>query len=271
MTFSEQINRYLAALDCPASRLARVTGIPPYAISKYRSGTRRPERNSETVNRLAEGIRTIAQEKGSRQVLEDDIAARLNAALLSETESFDFSVMTKNLRLIVNELGISLSEISEITSFSRSTLYSMWTGRSRLRDPESFVRALSQHIVDRFGDMNGQMKVSKLIGWPDSLFDMKASYFEAVVSWLSGELETEQAVSEKKTRVGEEFDLNHYQKEKKYVAKLLSKMSVNFAKVREYVGMKGMKSGIADFISYRHVKNIQANDSLQRLSSRSAV
>lgn len=260
MTFSEQLNRYLEQLECPANRLSGLTGIAPYTLSKYRSGIRRPEASGKTVEKLAQAIRTIAEEKGIQSILEIDIAASLKEAILSETDSFDFDLLIKRLKLLMQVFNVSLTEISEMTNYSRATIYSVWRGKSKLRDPEAFVRSLARFIADRFGDMNGQMKASKMIGWPELLFETKSGYMEAMAAWLSGEYESELALSGKKLLDSVEFNLNEFQRESRFGEVSLPKTAVSLPKFREYFGMQGMADGIADFIKAttlsRSYKNI---------------
>lgn len=247
MTFAEQLNRYLEELDCTASRLSKMTGIPPYTISKYRSGSRRPEEDGDAVEKLAEALRKIAKEKGAKTLLKTNISDSLKRAVQSETEDFDYGTLIKNLKLLVKGFGITITEIADRTNYNRSTLYSMWRGKSKLRDPDVFIKLLAQYIVNRFGDMNGQMKASKLIGWPESLFITKSEYLEAMISWLAGEFVSNQALSEQELQNIDGFDLNEFQKNK-YDPVQLSKMPFRLAKINEYVGMNGLEEGVKDFI-----------------------
>ena len=248
MTFSTQLNYYMEALNCSASKLSRLTGVPPYTISKYRSGNRRPNKDGKIIQRLADGLHAIAMEQNIQPIQNENIATSLNHALRSETERFDYDALIRNLHLIMKGFGITITELAEDTHYHRSTLYAMWRGKTKLRDPDAFVEKVAQYIVKRFGGIYGQMKAADLIGLEKQLFDTKADYREALALWLSGKIDTNQVFSDNDIPIIQEFDLNVYHRSIKYAGSQISESSAHFTKMQDYVGMKGLETAVSDFI-----------------------
>ena len=223
----------MEVLNCSASTLSRLTGVPPYTISKYRSGNRRPNKDGKIIQRLADGLHAIAMEQNIRQIQNDNIAASLNHALRSETESFNYDALIRNLHLITKGFGITIAELAENTHYHRSTLYAMWRGKTKLREPDAFVERVAQYIVKRFGGLHGQMKAANLIGLEKQLFDTKADYREALALWLSGKIDTNQNFSDNDIQIIQEFDLNVYHRSIKHAGNQISDYAAHFTKIND--------------------------------------
>ena len=52
MSFQDQINEYISILDCSAKELADASGLSASVLSRYRAGTRSPEKGTEQFERL---------------------------------------------------------------------------------------------------------------------------------------------------------------------------------------------------------------------------
>lgn len=63
MKFSETLNNYIEKLDCKAKDICKKSGISAATLSRYRSGERLPEPNSEPLKRLCAAISEIAKDK----------------------------------------------------------------------------------------------------------------------------------------------------------------------------------------------------------------
>ena len=77
MDFKEKLNEYIEQLGCTSKELAQASGLSAATISRYRSGDRLPQWDSENYNKLIAGLSGLAQEKcisslistGCRQIL----------------------------------------------------------------------------------------------------------------------------------------------------------------------------------------------------------
>lgn len=63
MNFSQQLNAYMELLDCTAKRLSQESGVSAATLSRYRSGERVPERDSDTFGQLCAGLARIAEQR----------------------------------------------------------------------------------------------------------------------------------------------------------------------------------------------------------------
>ena len=63
MNFKDKLAEYIELLDCTAKDLCESSGLSAATISRYRSGERIPEANTENLTNLIKGIVCIAQNK----------------------------------------------------------------------------------------------------------------------------------------------------------------------------------------------------------------
>ena len=52
MDFKEKLNEYIEQLGCTSKELAQASGLSAATISRYRSGDRLPQRDSENYDKL---------------------------------------------------------------------------------------------------------------------------------------------------------------------------------------------------------------------------
>ena len=64
MTFAPILNSYCVLLNCSNKEIAERCGVSMSALSHYRSGKRVPRSSSEVIDHLAEGISSLASERG---------------------------------------------------------------------------------------------------------------------------------------------------------------------------------------------------------------
>ena len=63
MEFKEKLIEYLELLDCTAKDLSDTSGLSTATISRYKSGDRVPESNSDNFTNLVKGIVEISKNK----------------------------------------------------------------------------------------------------------------------------------------------------------------------------------------------------------------
>ena len=73
MRFFEKLNEYIELLGCMAKDVGEMSGISAATLSRYRSGDRLPDVNSEAFERLCSAIAAIAKEKNILDITEDSV------------------------------------------------------------------------------------------------------------------------------------------------------------------------------------------------------
>ena len=70
MRFCEELKRYMEIIGCSATELSRETGISNADISRYISGKREPEPESEYIKKLSDALYILADEKTRNEYLQ---------------------------------------------------------------------------------------------------------------------------------------------------------------------------------------------------------
>ena len=81
MKFCDLLNDYISNLGCSAKELAEKSGLSASVISRYRAGERVPFTDSDQLNRLAEGISIIANERNINSHTKEEYLASLESTL----------------------------------------------------------------------------------------------------------------------------------------------------------------------------------------------
>ncbi|MDD6021369.1 MAG: helix-turn-helix domain-containing protein [Acutalibacteraceae bacterium] len=83
MKFHEKLNEYIEQLGCRARDISELSGISAATLSRYRSGERLPDMNSEAFEKLCFAIAQIAKKNNSHDITKDSVRE-----CFLETENF---------------------------------------------------------------------------------------------------------------------------------------------------------------------------------------
>ena len=61
MKFCDKLNEYIETLECTAKELSTLSGISTATVSRYRSGERLPDAESEAFSSLINALAGIAE------------------------------------------------------------------------------------------------------------------------------------------------------------------------------------------------------------------
>lgn len=110
MDFKEKLNEYIEQLGCTSKELAQASGLSAATISRYRSGDRLPQWDSENYNKLIAGLSGLAQEKCISSLTESAISETLS--IFSENTFVDIHRLQTNFNYLLNTLSLNVSELS---------------------------------------------------------------------------------------------------------------------------------------------------------------
>lgn len=71
--FHEQLNEYLEELDCTAKELGKASGLSAATLSRYRSGSRVPDTDTEAFWGICRAIAGIAGQRGIETLTEEKV------------------------------------------------------------------------------------------------------------------------------------------------------------------------------------------------------
>ena len=165
MTFSEQLNHYIHHIGCSAKELSEVSGLSGATISRYRTGERIPDPNSEQLAKLAAALAALSMQKqtgGSADFSAPVILAVFRSSL--SKNQVDFSRLSANFSHLTDLLGISMTELARALNFDASYLSRIRSGKRRPADPEAFVDSVCAYVLRRFSRPDDRMNLLRLIG-----------------------------------------------------------------------------------------------------------
>ena len=110
MQFHEMLNEYLRRLNVTALTLAEASELSPAVISRYRSAERTPAPHSQALTRLAQGIASLAEQKGDLGLSQESVLRDFRKAL--GYEECGQTRLAANLDLLVNVLHLRSGEMA---------------------------------------------------------------------------------------------------------------------------------------------------------------
>lgn len=148
MSFVSTLNEYCNLLDCSSKDLAERSGISPSTLSRYRSGRRTPANEGESVRKLAQGIVSIARERGVETVgTEDEVVQDLMLGLDHGSVSF-----SRRLDALMRTLQVSNVEMARYVAVDPSYLSRIRNGRRSPADPQGLAQRCAEFIVSHGQD-----------------------------------------------------------------------------------------------------------------------
>ncbi len=242
-TFSEKLNEYINELNCSALELSKATGLSASAISRYRSGAREPEKNSDVIDRLAHGIRIISLANG-KEISEADISAELTKHLSYDTNKYKF--LSEHFDTLVSSLSIPLNDLAKHLNFDASYLSRIRNGQRTPANPDSFVYGVCHFVVKKFKLEEYRNSIAATIGCDTTALD-DTNYYNKLIEWFCGDNPKPSNHIESFLKNLDEFDLNTYIKAIHFDELKVPTMPFRFPTSKNYYGVEQMKQGELDF------------------------
>lgn len=109
--FKDILIKYMEELDCSSKELADSSGLSAATISRYRSGERIPDVESDNLKQLIYGIVKLAQKRNLSSI--NDITVHSDFLRFLPDISADFSILQANLNTLFTMLSINTSEFPD--------------------------------------------------------------------------------------------------------------------------------------------------------------
>ena len=139
MKFCDKLNEYIETLECTAKELSTLSGISTATVSRYRSGERLPDAESEAFSSLINALAGIAESK-KIALSAEEIRAQLLAC--DGLALVDKEQLRLNFNTLISVLDINISKLCRSTNYDSSTIFRFRDGSRRPADPEQFAEAV---------------------------------------------------------------------------------------------------------------------------------
>lgn len=183
MLFKDQLAKYIELLNCTARDLSEYSGLSASTISRYRSGERTPEADSENLSNLIDGIVRIAREKNIANITTSSVSDAFLPLLKNNT--VDMEILRENLNLLLNVLSVSISELSRFLNYDASYISRIRNGQRQPSNPQEFVSGVAGFVVQRYHDHSQKEMIADLIGCKSDELKDAENYHRLLNEWLT--------------------------------------------------------------------------------------
>ena len=163
MSFQDQLNEYIAQLNCTGKELAAASGISAAVISRYRSGSHSPEPGSEQWQRLIDGLAAIAEDRGLTELNKSEIEKAFRASRIAEG-AVDTEGFRRNLNELLDVFSIGSNELAKYLNYDASYLSRIRSGQRMPRDAAAFAESVGFFVARRCHSAEDRQQLRLLTG-----------------------------------------------------------------------------------------------------------
>ena len=182
MKFHELLNQYMTTLHCTGNELSARCGLSASVISRYRSGEREPQSDSDSLVALADALAALAKEQGMDQLSAANILSAFQNALLSKSKEYDLFLYHFNL--LYDKAHLNMKDIATFTNFDPSSLYRIKSGERRTTDLPSLCDKLTKYVISTHTSEEKKEMIADLMELEPAMTATSDSYYQAVFHWL---------------------------------------------------------------------------------------
>lgn len=244
MTFHEMLNQYIVQIGCSAKDLSASSEISAATLSRYRSGERTPDIDSEQLSRLANGIARLSQ-NSSNPLDADTVLSNLQSTL--NKTILDYDQITKNLNTLISILGINMTELARNLNFDASYLSRIRSGQRKPADIENFIKGVCRFVVHHYTRSEDKAIITNLTGCDLADLADVSGYMNIIEKWFCGcAFEAPDYMSDFLKKL-DEFDLDEYIRAIHFDELKVPSVPFQLKASRHYYGIEQMKQGELDF------------------------
>ena len=179
MDFSERLKRYIDQVGCSAKELSGASGVSAAAISRYRTGERQPDGESEQVRLIAQGLVKLSDGK----LDEAEVTADLVEAASGIAVSYDSFLA--NLNLLVGACGVRNNALSQALNFDASHISRILAGQRRPANLRTFISGVAAFFAPMVVEAQTRPAVVDAVGEDWAAIADEHKRAQAIASWLS--------------------------------------------------------------------------------------
>ncbi len=245
--FHEQLNQYLEELDCTAKELGEMSGLSSATLSRYRSGSRIPDVDTEAFNGICEAISRIAGQRGLETLTDENV--RESFLRCQDMVTVDKEQLRTNFNLLVTALNMNIGRLCQQINYDSSTIFRFRNGSRQPSEPEKFAEAVAKYVAENYTEAAECEKLARILQCDICEFTEQEHCADRIRRWLL------EPGREKKTEVThfleqlDRFDLNEYIKAIHFDEwKVPPSIPFRLSTSKSYTGLKNMMEAELDFL-----------------------
>lgn len=246
MEFNERLNALIIRVGCSASALASASGLSDALISRYRSGERVPEKKSPQLDKLIEGLSTLAESRNIKDLTPEIISSALYDCI-HEAVMIDSDVLARHLNGIITVLNINVTEMARTLNFDASYLSRLRSGQRKPADAEALLSGICSFVIKRFRRSDDRNALAALIGVSsESMMDDQNAYQNLYAWMFSADTETDTQMEDFLKKM-DAFNLDEYIRSIHFNDIKVPSMPFQHTVTKVYTGVEQMKKGEIEF------------------------
>ena len=248
MKFCEKLNEYLALLDCTAKDISDISGISPATISRYKSGERVPESDSEAFAALCRAVAGIAEKQESPDITYESVKS---AFLACEDVVFgDKELLRQNFNALITAMDININRLCRFANYDSSTVFRIRNGTRKPADIKRFAESVAAFTAKEKQSPAELMALAELIGCKTEEIAETGARSERLRDWLLAGKPSKDKPDNIENFLNklDEFDLNEYIKAIKFNELKVPTVPFQMPASKTYFGLKEMMESELDFL-----------------------
>ena len=183
MNFSEKLKDYMEMLQCTAKDLSDASQLSPATVSRYRSGERVPEPNSDAFDRLCNAIVLLSKKGSAAAPLSREVVVE-SFLCCSDFIASDQELFRQKLNMLISVLKINLSGLCRCTNYEASALFRIRNGSRKPSEPAKFAADIARYVAETTDKCTEKESLAGLLGCSVNELSDFSARFERVLHWL---------------------------------------------------------------------------------------
>lgn len=247
MNYCEKLNEYIDMLSCTAKEISEASGLSSATLSRYRSGERIPEINSDAFNSICKAIAVLSQNKHIDETITENSVAE-SFLECSDIIASDKEQLRQKLNMMISAMNINITKLCRYTNYETSAMFRIRSGSRNPSDPAKFAADIANFVAREMSSDSDKETAAKLIGCTVDEFADTSVYFERIREWLIvGQARPTDDVEQFLEKL-DEFDLNEYIKAIHFDELKVPSVPFQLPSSKSYFGLKDMMTSELDFL-----------------------
>lgn len=258
MNFSETLKKYMETLHCTAKELSDASGLSPATVSRYRSGERVPEPNSDAFDRLCNAI-VLLSKKGSAAAPLTREAVVESFLRCPDFIASDEELFRQKLNILISVLKLNLSALCRCTNYEASALFRIRSGSRKPSEPAKLAADIARYVAETTDDRTGKASLAGLLGCPVDALSEASVRFEKVLQWLTDGQDRQADSMARFLEKLDDFDLDEYIRVIHFDTLKVSSVPFQLPTSKTYRGLEEMMASELDFLKAAVLSKSQAS------------